>query len=51
MNSEVHDTADLNEDKSIDTEKEVKVVGESSKSLSFRESMKGLSSHCRPLKD
>ena len=42
--------ADLNEDKSIVTE-EVKVVGKSSKSLSFCERMKGLSPHCRPLKD
>ena len=42
--------ADLNENKSIETE-EVKVVGESSKSLSYRERMKGLSPHRRPLKD
>ena len=41
---------DLNEDKSIETE-EVKVVGKSSKSLSFCERMKGLLPHHRPLKD
>ena len=41
---------DLNEDKSIETE-EVKVVGESSKSLLFRERMKGLLPHRHPLKD
>ena len=41
---------DLNEDKSIETD-EVKVVGESSKSLLFCERMKGLSPHRHPLKD
>jgi hypothetical protein len=51
MMSEANDAAVLNEDKSIDTEQEVKVVGESSRSLSFRERMKGLSPHRRPLKD
>ena len=43
--------ADLDEDKSNETEQEVKVEGESSKSLSFRERMRGLSPHHRPLKD
>ena len=42
---------DLDEDKSNETEQEVKVVGESSKSLSFRERMRGLSPHRRPLND
>ena len=42
---------DLDEDKSIETEEEVKVVGESLKSLSFCEMMRGLSPHRRPLKD
>ena len=41
----------LNEDKSIETEEEVKVVGKSSRSLSFCEKMKGLSPHRHPLKD
>jgi hypothetical protein len=43
--------SDMNEDKSIKTEEEVKVVGESLKSLSFHERMRGLSLHRRPLKD
>ena len=51
MNSEANDAADLNEDKSINTKQEVKVVGKSSRSLSFCERMKGLSLHRRPLKD
>ena len=51
MNSKANDAADLNEDKSIDTEQNVKVVGEFSRSLSFRKRMKGLSPHRRPLKD
>ena len=51
MNSEANDAPDLNEDKSIDTEQEVKVVGESPRSLSFRDRMRGLSPHRRPLKD
>jgi hypothetical protein len=42
---------DLDEDKSNETEQEVKVVGKSSKSLSFHERMRGLSPHRRPLKD
>jgi len=41
----------LDEDKLNETEQEVKVVGKSSKSLSLREMMRGLSPHCRPLKD
>ena len=51
MNNEANDTTDLNEDKSINTEQEIKVVGESSRSLSFRDRMRGLSPHRRPLKD
>ena len=51
MNSEANDAVDLNEDKSIDTEHEVKVVGESSRSSSFRDRMRGLSPHRRSLKD
>ena len=43
--------ADVNEDKTTNGEDEVKVVGESSRSLSFRERMRGLSPHRRPLKD
>ena len=43
--------ADLDEDKSIETKEEVKVVGKSSKSLSFCERMRGLLLHGRPLKD
>ena len=35
MNSEANDAADLNEDKSIDTEQGVKVAGESSRSMLF----------------
>ena len=41
----------LDEDKSNETEQEMKVVGESSKSLSFRERMRGLSPHRCPLED
>ena len=47
MNSETNDAANLNEDR----ENEVKVVGEYLRSLSFRERMKGLSPHYRPLKE
>src|SRR6202022_2803281 len=43
--------ADLDEDKLNETEQEVKVEGESLKSLSFRERMRGMSPHHRPLKD
>ena len=43
--------ANLDEDKPNKTEQEVKVVGESLKSFSFRKRMRGLSPHCRPLKD
>ena len=41
--------ADLDEDKSIGTEEEMNVVGESLKSLSFWERLRGLSPHCCPL--
>lgn len=51
MNNEADDAAKLNEYKSNDKEKDVKVVGESSRSLSFRKRMKGLSSHSHPLKE
>ena len=42
---------DLDEDKPNETEQEVKVVGESSKSLSFCKRMRGLLPHHRLLKD
>jgi hypothetical protein len=42
---------DLNEKKSNNTAQEVKVEGESSKSLSFRERMRGMTPHHLPLKD
>ena len=42
---------DLDEDKPNETEQDVKVVGEFSKSLSFREMMRKLSPHHRPLND
>ena len=42
---------DLDENKSNETEQEVKEEGESSKSLSFRKRMRGLSPHRRPLKN
>jgi hypothetical protein len=51
MNNKANDVVDLNEDESIDTKQRVKVVGESLKSLSFSEMMKGLSPHRRPLKE
>ena len=51
MNSEAHDAANLNEDKSIDMEHEVNVVGKSSRILSFHERVKGLSPYRRSLKD
>ena len=41
----------VNEDKTTEMKEKVKVVGESSRSLSFRERMRGLSPHRRPLKD
>jgi hypothetical protein len=44
------DMVHLNEDKTIDAMKEVKVVGESSRSWLFRKMMKTLSPHCCPLK-
>ena len=37
MNGEANHAVDLNEDKSIESKEEVKVVGESSRSLSSRE--------------
>ena len=40
MISEANDAADLNEDKSIDMEQGVKMVGESSRSLLFCKKMK-----------
>jgi hypothetical protein len=43
--------ADLEEDKSNETEEDVKVKRESSKSLSFRERMRGMMPHHLPLKD
>ena len=42
---------DLGEDKPKETEQDVKMIGESSKSHSFRERMRGLSPHCPPMKD
>ena len=42
---------DLGEDKPKENEHEMKVVGKSSKSRSFRERMRGLSPHHLPLKD
>ena len=51
MNSEANDAANLNEDKAIVTEQEVKVVGESLRFLLFRDRMRGLSPHCCALKD
>jgi hypothetical protein len=41
----------LDEDKTNETEQEVKEEGESSKSLSFRKRMRGMSPHHLPLKD
>ena len=42
---------DLGEDKPKETKQKVKVVGESSKSHSFRERIRGLSPYHLPLKD
>jgi hypothetical protein len=42
---------DLNEDKTTNMKNEVKVVGESSRSLLFRERLRGLLPHHCPLKD
>jgi hypothetical protein len=47
----MNEDIDLNEDKTTNGKDEVKIVGESSRSLSFREKMRRLSPHCRPLKD
>ena len=43
--------ADVDKNKSNETEKDVKVEGKSLKFLSFREMMRGLSPHPRLLKD
>lgn len=51
MNNEENDAHHLNEDKEIDIEHEVKMVGECSRSLSIFNRMRGLSSHRRPLKN
>jgi hypothetical protein len=52
MQEDVHEKdADLDEDKSNETEEEVKVEGKSSKSISFHEQMKALPPHHLPLKD
>ena len=51
MNGEANHAVDLNEDKLIESKKEVKMVGKTSRSLLFRKRMKRLSPHCRPLKD
>lgn len=51
MNSEANDVVDLNEDKSIETEQEIKVLGKSSRSLLFCKRMKKLPLHRCPLKD
>ena len=51
MNSEANDTFELNEEKSNNKEKEDKVVGESLRSLLFRERMKGLLPQRRHLKN
>ena len=49
--ADVIEDIDLNEEKSKDKEKAVKVVGKSLMSLSFCERMRGLSWHRHPLKD
>jgi hypothetical protein len=49
--ADVNEDADLNKDKTTNKKDEVKVVGESSRSLSFRKRIRGLSPHRRPLKD
>ena len=51
MYVEADDAGDLNEDKSINTEEEVKVVGDFLRFLSFRARMKTLLPHRHPLKD
>ena len=50
MNSESNDDVDLNIDNTMNTEQGVKVVGKSSRSLSFCERRKNLSPHHCPLK-
>jgi hypothetical protein len=49
--ADVNENFDLNEDKTTNRKDKVKVVGEYSRSLSFCKRMRGLSPHCRPLKD
>ena len=51
MDGEEDDVVDLNIDKLIDVEEEVKVVGKSSRSLTFCDRMKRLSLHHCPLKE
>ena len=51
MNSESNDVDDLNVDNPTNTKHGIKVVGESSRPLSFRERMKSLSPHHLPLKE
>ena len=51
MVGEADEVVDLSDDKSIDAEKEVKVIGKSSRSLSFHERMKDLSPYHRSLND
>jgi hypothetical protein len=51
MNGEANDVVDLNENKLIDMEEEVKVIHEFIRSLSFREMIKILSPRRRPLND
>jgi hypothetical protein len=51
MNNEADDAVELNEEKSNEREKEVKVVCESSRSLSFWKKMKGLSPYYHLVKD
>ena len=51
INCVAHDAAEFNEEKLNDMEKEVKVISESSKFLSFCEIIKRLSPHRHLLKD
>ena len=50
-NAGVNEDAVVNKEKTTNRDNEVIEVGESSKSLSFCETMKGLSPHHLPLKD
>ena len=47
VDGEANDAVDMNDDKSKDAKEEVKVVDESSRSLSFRKRMKRLLPHRR----